>query len=74
MNEANESDLKAAVTLACNQAGGTTALAKALGIRSQAVSQWKKVPAERLGEVHRVTGLSLNALRPDMFPAITEKA
>jgi len=49
-------------------AGGPAALAKALGgLSSQAVSQWKKVPAERVLDVERVTGISRHELRPDVF-------
>lgn len=49
-------------------AGGPAALAKALGgVSSQAVSQWKKVPAERVLDVERITGISRHELRPDVF-------
>lgn len=58
---------------ACEQAkqvlGGPSALAKALGdISSQAVSQWKKVPAERVIAVESVTGVARHELRPDIYP------
>lgn len=50
------------------KAGGPAALAKALGgVTSQAVSQWKKVPAERVLDVERITGISRHDLRPDVF-------
>lgn len=50
------------------KAGGPAALAKALGnITPQAVSQWKKIPAERVLDVERVTGISRQELRPDVF-------
>lgn len=50
------------------KAGGPAALAKALGnITPQAVSQWKKVPAERVLDVERVTGIPRHELRPDVF-------
>ncbi len=43
-------------------------LASALSsITPQAISQWKQVPAERVIEVERVTGLSRHLLRPDVF-------
>jgi DNA-binding transcriptional regulator YdaS (Cro superfamily) len=54
--------------IAKEKAGGPAALAKALGgITSQAVSQWKKVPAERVLDVERITGISRRDLRPDVF-------
>lgn len=49
-------------------AGGPAALAKVIGgISPQAVSQWKKIPAERVLEVERCTGISRYDLRPDVF-------
>jgi DNA-binding transcriptional regulator YdaS (Cro superfamily) len=35
-------------------------------ITSQAISQWKQVPAERLIDVEAVTGLTREQLRPDL--------
>jgi DNA-binding transcriptional regulator YdaS (Cro superfamily) len=66
---------------ACEKAkqvlGGPSALAEALSnlndgaetISSQAVSQWKKVPAERVLSVEHVTGISRHDLRPDIYGA-----
>lgn len=53
--------------------GGPSALAKVIGnLTPQAISQWKKVPAERVLEVERITGISRHELRPDIFgPAPT---
>ncbi len=42
-------------------------LAIAIGITKQAVSQWQKVPIERVRIVERVTGISRYELRPDFF-------
>ncbi len=54
--------------IAKQKAGGSTALAKALGgITPQAVSQWKRVPADRTIEVEKITGVSRHDLRPDIF-------
>ncbi|MFT3987214.1 MAG: Cro/CI family transcriptional regulator [Aestuariivirga sp.] len=51
-------------------AGGASALAQALGnISSQAVSQWEKIPASRVLDVERITGISRHELRPDIFGA-----
>lgn len=47
--------------------GRITWLAKELGITKGAVWQWNKVPAERLGEVSRITGIPHAKLRPDLF-------
>lgn len=42
-------------------------LAREIGITRGAVAQWEKVPAERMGDVSRVTGISMDVLRPDLF-------
>ena len=44
-------------------------LAREIGITRGAVAQWDKVPAERIGDVSRVTGISFEVLRPDLFKA-----
>lgn len=44
-------------------------LARELGITRGAVAQWEKVPAERIADVSRVTGIRYEVLRPDLFPA-----
>jgi pyruvate kinase len=49
--------------------GRASRLAEVLNIRPGAISQWDRVPAERIGDVSRVTGLELHELRPDMFKA-----
>jgi DNA-binding transcriptional regulator YdaS (Cro superfamily) len=42
-------------------------IAKALGITTQAISQWKRVPAERVSQVSEATGIPVQDLRPDLF-------
>lgn len=65
---------EAACERAKELAGGPSALAKALRnvspqpVSSQAVSQWKRVPAERVIDVERVTGVPRQDLRPDLYP------
>lgn len=57
-----------AITRAIEAAGGPAALAREIGgLTSQAVSQWKKAPAERVLDVERITGISRHELRPDIF-------
>lgn len=48
-------------------------LARELDITRGAVAQWDKVPAERMGDVSRVTGLPFEVLRPDLFKAASRK-
>lgn len=47
---------------------GASAIARELGITPQAVGQWERVPAGRVLEVERVTGVSRSDLRPDLYP------
>ena len=52
-------------------AGGAAGLSRKLNnaITPQAISQWRKVPAERAMAVSEATGVPLHELRPDVFPA-----
>lgn len=49
-------------------AGGVVALSLQLGLSRAAVAQWKRVPAERVLEVERLTGVPRQRLRPDLYP------
>jgi len=44
-------------------------IATELGITHSAVSQWRRVPADRVLEVERITGIPRHELRPDIYPA-----
>src|SRR3984893_16711508 len=48
-------------------AGGVSALARKLGISQPSVSNWSRVPAERLVDVETATGVAREKLRPDLF-------
>lgn len=52
---------------------GVSQLAKALGITHGAVSQWRRIPAERALEIERITGIPRSELRPDLYPEPKEK-
>lgn len=43
-----------------------TRIAKAAGVSTAAVSQWRKVPAWHVETVSRVTGVPPHELRPDL--------
>ena len=44
-----------------------TALAHELGITRSAVSQWKKIPAERVLQIEKITGIPRHELRSDLY-------
>jgi DNA-binding transcriptional regulator YdaS (Cro superfamily) len=47
--------------------GNLSKLATALGVTPGAIAQWKRVPAERVPQVSRITGIPRESLRPDIF-------
>ena len=52
---------------AIQAAGGVGALARKIGISQPSVSNWTRVPADRLAAVEAATGVSRAVLRPDLF-------
>jgi len=65
MSRKSQSLVRAIRTLRTAQA-----LADALGITAQALSQWKRVPHMRVLDVERITGIPRHELRPDIYPPI----
>lgn len=61
--------MDAGIEKAVAAAGTVAALARKLGITRAAIHQWTRVPAERVIEVERATGVSRATLRPDLYPA-----
>jgi pyruvate kinase len=49
--------------------GATKRLAEGLGISTAAVSQWERVPRERVVQAAAILGVSPRDLRPDLYPA-----
>jgi DNA-binding transcriptional regulator YdaS (Cro superfamily) len=55
---------------ALEKAGGTKAVATALGISAEGVRLWRsrgKVPADRVVELEQLTGVPREKLRPDLY-------
>jgi TorA maturation chaperone TorD len=48
-------------------AGGVGALAQKIGISQPSVSNWSRVPADRVISVEAVTGVARDVLRPDLY-------
>src|SRR5437660_10543901 len=48
-------------------AGGIGALARKIGISQPSVSNWSRIPAERVLSVEEATGVSRETLRPDLY-------
>ena len=53
-----------------------TELAEQLGLKASAICKWEagRVPAERVIDVERVTGIPRHELRPDVYPPEGEAA
>lgn len=53
---------------AIKAAGNAQKFAELVGVTPQAISQWRRVPALRVLQVERLTGVSRHDLRPDIYP------
>lgn len=51
-----------------SQRGAVTRIAQGLGISTAAVSQWRRVPDDRVVEVARILALAPEEVRPDLAP------
>jgi DNA-binding transcriptional regulator YdaS (Cro superfamily) len=56
------------MTLIRAQRGLLAKVARGCNISRAAVATWPRVPAERLPEVERITGIPRQLLRPDICP------
>lgn len=60
-------DLRDGVDKACEAVGGKAELGRRIGVSGPAISQWDKVPADRLVDVETATGVPREELRPDLY-------
>jgi DNA-binding transcriptional regulator YdaS (Cro superfamily) len=54
---------------AIRAAGSKSALAQRLRVTRGAISQWTRIPVERVAAVEKATGIPRCRLRPDLFLA-----
>lgn len=59
--------MKLSVKEIAKEVGGVVALSFGLGLSRSAVSQWDKVPLDRVNDVSRLTGIPRELIRPDVF-------
>jgi hypothetical protein len=54
---------------AINNAGGVSALASLISVTPQSIVHWRNrgIPAKRVLDIERVTGISRHELRPDIY-------
>ena len=55
------------VVKGAEKAGGLGKLADALGITHQSFYSWKEVPAKRVVDFERATGIPRDEIRPDLY-------
>jgi TorA maturation chaperone TorD len=55
---------------AISAVGGISELARKVGIAQPSVSNWSRVPAERVAAVEAITGIDRALLRPDLFARV----
>jgi TorA maturation chaperone TorD len=60
---ASDQGLEAAI----RAAGGVTELARRIGLSQPSVSNWRRIPAERVLSVEAATGVARTVLRPDLY-------
>ena len=63
-----------AVVDAISAVGGQAKLAGLMGVSHQAVMKWRRgrVPAERVLELARISGIPRQKIRPDLYPDTTQ--
>jgi TorA maturation chaperone TorD len=54
--------------------GGVSELARQIGISQPSVSNWDRVPAERVLIVEAVTGVDRKVLRPDLYESLSKRS
>lgn len=73
-NANSDNEQKTGMSAVRDQVESLAWLAEKLGVTRGALTHWAdKIPAERVREVSRLTGLPPSVLRPDIFELPTEQ-
>lgn len=59
--------MEVGIKKASEAAGSVIRLAELLGVTRNAIYQWERIPAERVVEVEKLTGVPREQLRPDLY-------
>lgn len=63
----HRADLRIGLNKAITKAGSGAALGRHLGLSRQAIDQWTEIPADRVVDVEKATGVPRQELRPDLY-------
>ena len=59
--------MDAGIKLAVEAAEGLRALARLLEISHNSIVKWNRIPADRVVEIEKLTGVARERLRPDLY-------
>ncbi len=59
--------METGIAKAVKAKGSISALARSIGITRAAICQWERIPAGRVVEIERLTGVPRQELRPDLY-------
>ena len=62
------------VKKAAENVGGVVALAKGLGVKHPSLHSWRRVPAERVRDLEKLSGIPCHEIRPDLYSPPVEVA
>ncbi len=67
MVDKSSREMDEGLKLAVEAAGGLRALARLLEISHNSIVKWDKIPADRVIEIEKRTGVARERLRPDLY-------
>jgi len=67
MVDKSSREMDEGLKLAVEAAGGLRALARLLEISHNSIVKWNRIPADRVVEIEKLTGVARERLRPDLY-------